>query len=287
LGTPGVYGTVLFFILPYIEQQALYTTDQWARGYLGSYYGANSSNGTNWADGWTTWAGGSQPVSTYLAPNDPSATPSGLGSWGNMALSSYVGNLQAVGGLSWGAPPNYGYMNWYAGWGVGGYQGGGVSDTNGPSASIPKSFRDGTSNTIVFLEKYSLCGDGSIVNGGGSSHAVETLWSYSYYHSIGTGYYPQGPFYCPLGGETGVPAQQIQGGSPPGGMLGGPTLRDLPQFLPTDHLCDPQRVQAYSSGVIQVSLGDGSVRGVTPNITLPTWYRALNPKDGLVLGPDW
>jgi prepilin-type N-terminal cleavage/methylation domain-containing protein len=270
-GMGGSYGTVLYFLLPYIEQQTLFNTNAWAKSNTTHY----SPAGLNWADGWTNWAGSSQPVSTYLAPGDPSAAPGGLGSWGSMGLSSYVGNMQSLGGLGWDAGPNYGYINWYAGWN---------GDTTGPSASIPKSFRDGTSNTIVFLEKYSECGDGTLYAdfgaGSGPQGSYETFWSYTYYNGKA---YPRSPLYFPFGAEAGQAIKNSMGNL----VTPGPNLRDLPQFLPTDHLCDPGRVQGYNSGVIQVGLGDGSVRGVTPDISLSTWYRALNPRDGLVLGPDW
>jgi len=207
--------------------------------------------------GWTTWSGTSQPVATYMAPGDPSSPQNGIGSWASLGVSSYVGNMQALGGMGWSGAPDFGYMNWYAGW---------AGDTNAPTASIPKSFRDGTSNTITFLEKYSECGDGSI-SPSYYQAARETLWSYAYYHGVSG--YPNGPIYNVIGSEA------------------LPNLRDMPQFAPTDHQCDYARVQGYYSAVIQVAMGDGSSRAVGPEISLTTWYRALNPKDGQVLGPEW
>jgi prepilin-type N-terminal cleavage/methylation domain-containing protein len=38
---------------------------------------------------------------------------------------------------------------------------------------------------------------------------------------------------------------------------------------------------------VQVGLMDGSVRGIGAGITSTTWYNALMPNDGGVLGPDW
>jgi prepilin-type N-terminal cleavage/methylation domain-containing protein len=42
----------------------------------------------------------------------------------------------------------------------------------------------------------------------------------------------------------------------------------------------------YSAGVI-VSLMDGSVRMVSSGVSAGTWYNAMMPNDGNVLGPDW
>ena len=61
----------------------------------------------------------------------------------------------------------------------------------------------------------------------------------------------------------------------------------LPQFGATKDTCDARTWQAFGSASIQVSLYDGSVRGVTPGVTILTWTNALRPDDGLVLGPDW
>ena len=36
-----------------------------------------------------------------------------------------------------------------------------------------------------------------------------------------------------------------------------------------------------------LGLGDGSVRMVSTSISQSTWSNAVNPQDGLTLGPDW
>src|SRR5262249_48332986 len=61
----------------------------------------------------------------------------------------------------------------------------------------------------------------------------------------------------------------------------------LPQEAPTVAACDPTLAQATNSGVIQVGLGDGSVRGVSTSISYGTWRSALLPADGIPLGSDW
>jgi len=131
------------------------------------------------------------------------------------------------------------------------------------SKSLPKTFRDGTSNTIVFGERYSIC----VGPAGNPQPSIQSMWSYDYYNAAG--YSLRGPAFAPIG------------------RWNAQTIRDTPQFLPTDAQCDYGTVQAFSSGILLVGLGDGSVRGVSPGITLTTWYFALDPADGHTLGADW
>jgi prepilin-type N-terminal cleavage/methylation domain-containing protein len=160
-------------------------------------------------------------VSTYLSPADPSATADGTSNWrrSGMGLSSYAANLYVF-----------------------------QDAIDGGFAEIPRTFRDGTSNTIVFAERYSVC------------NGVQRNWA----EDAGAGFTCQTPF----------------------GICIYTTA--LPQWRPTDAVCNPNgMVQSYSAGGIQVGLGDGSVRSVTPDISATTWADALTPADGNPLGPDW
>src|SRR5262245_42871015 len=89
----------------------------------------------SWKD---TGAGGSADlvVKTYIARNDPSLPADGK-TWFNRGATSYSSNWHAFGG------------GWGQDWQIAG------------KAKMPASFPDGTSNTIAFLERYSICGDGT------------------------------------------------------------------------------------------------------------------------------
>jgi hypothetical protein len=50
--------------------------------------------------------------------------------------------------------------------------------------------------------------------------------------------------------------------------------------------CD-RRLASTPHNVMQAALGDGSVRVISANITPATWYAALTPAGGEVLGSDW
>ena len=59
------------------------------------------------------------------------------------------------------------------------------------------------------------------------------------------------------------------------------------QIVPRPTACDPNAAQALSSGGLLVALGDGSVRLVSPSISLTTFMEAGTSQGGEVLGSDW
>ena len=59
------------------------------------------------------------------------------------------------------------------------------------------------------------------------------------------------------------------------------------QVTPTQANCDRHLATAFSAGGIMVSMGDGSVRSVTSNVSSATWGQAVDPADGGVLGSDF
>jgi prepilin-type N-terminal cleavage/methylation domain-containing protein len=59
------------------------------------------------------------------------------------------------------------------------------------------------------------------------------------------------------------------------------------QVRPTQGNCVHQVLQTGHTGTMQVGMGDGSVRGVSPSISVPTWWNACMPNDGNPLGSDW
>lgn len=57
--------------------------------------------------------------------------------------------------------------------------------------------------------------------------------------------------------------------------------------LGTSGTCDPTTASSMHPGVVLVALGNGSVRGVSPSITLRTGNATLTPTGGEILGSDW
>lgn len=123
----GGHGSLLWFLLPFIEQDPLYRSGQDASGiYVWNTAPANPFQ---------------KVVKLYQCPSDPSLPSSGL--IGTDAASCYASNFQV-----------FGLVN------SSGARLGGLVD-NDSFASISVSFPDGTSNTIVFAESYSQCGSGT------------------------------------------------------------------------------------------------------------------------------
>jgi hypothetical protein len=51
--------------------------------------------------------------------------------------------------------------------------------------------------------------------------------------------------------------------------------------------CDPLRASTAHTGGMVVGLADGSVRTLSPSMSPLTWWFALTPSGGEVLGSDW
>jgi prepilin-type N-terminal cleavage/methylation domain-containing protein len=62
-----------------------------------------------------------------------------------------------------------------------------------------------------------------------------------------------------------------------------------PQYKPTQAQCDKpsSRAQGSSTGVVNVGMGDGSVRTVSSGVSQTTWWAACTPAGGEVLPSDW
>ena len=51
--------------------------------------------------------------------------------------------------------------------------------------------------------------------------------------------------------------------------------------------CDKSRLQSWHTKAVVTTMGDGSVRVVSGDISQTTWYAAIMPADGNPLGADW
>jgi len=230
-------GTVQFFMLPFIEQQ-----------------NAQIAMATAHNDTWWCPIG----IKTYISPTDPSQPPDGKIDTGSprygtsyapnewvfnsadypsVALASITNHIQLPGN---GNSPN-------------------APGGRGPVAAIPKTFVDGTSNTLVFVEKFAQCG-------GTATNAAVFFW-----------------------GETGGACNRT--GNNPNGLGSIPGIYTItlpPQSVSAQFVgCDPCRIQSGTAGGVLAGLGDGSVRLVSSSISQATWALAIMPADGIPMGSDW
>jgi len=207
--------SVFYHLLPFIEQKPLYDTTGYQAG------GWNPAQSASWNT--------SAKVPTYRCPSDWTDIDGTTDGWNVGA--SYAANCQAFdyGGYSSGS------------WG------GGVGYT-----SLGKTFRDGTSNTIMFTERYmrpagyqnQVMYPGSPWQDGNRAVFARHGEEYNGFQ-ISPG---------PQGQVNGTNWYQMQGGHP---------------------------------GSIQVGMADGSVRSVFAQVSSTTWYQACTPQGNEVLSPDW
>jgi prepilin-type N-terminal cleavage/methylation domain-containing protein len=126
---------------------------------------------------------------------------------------------------------------------------------------------DGTSNTVGFGEQYGKCGLDAVPNNINSSDlAAYKCWAYT-----------------PAWDGHRVPMIQVY-------MLtanGSGRVAVPPQAKPSVPDCNPGNLQAMDAGGCLVLLMDGSVRTVQTTVSGASWYAALMPNDGMVLGSDW
>jgi prepilin-type N-terminal cleavage/methylation domain-containing protein len=193
--TGGVTGTIFFHLLPFIEQQNLYT---------------NILTAT------------STSVKTYVAPADPTNSTSNA-----TGLTSYA--------------PNY--------W---------VFGTAG--AMLPATFTNGTSNTVIFTERYAQA-NSTITS------ATATIVTHPNFTAPTVNFIPS----------------NTAGPQPVGTLAPG-----LPQMAPgSSAKANDALPQGCSTAAMMTGLGDGSVRAVTSGVILATWSNACNPQAGVPLGSDW
>ncbi|MBI3406917.1 MAG: DUF1559 domain-containing protein [Planctomycetes bacterium] len=138
-------------------------------------------------------------------------------------------------------------------------------DTGDGAAQLPKSFEDGTSNTILFATRYS-------------NNLGRPLWPGAPNCSAydGKPYYENGAFFGSVAARS--PADNSTDGIP--------TFQLAPQ--PTSVDCGYSAfAHSYDVRSLLIALGDASVRSIAPALSPETWNRALHPKDGRALGEDW
>jgi len=189
-------------------------------------------------------------------PSDPSNNPNTQRS--NYASTSYVANLM-------------------------------VFDPRGPG-SVTSSMPNGTSNTVMFAERFKKCYWPAL----GGSGGTEPAWAWHPgYNATIVGYdtpvfgwhdYTNFLGYTPVGGT--IPYPDFDAGTGYG-----------LQVRPNPIECDFRVTQGSHTSGMNVLLGDASVRSVTASITTyysatpgtlhGTWNAATNPKVKQPLGADW
>ncbi len=233
-------GTVFYWLLPFMEQDNVY----------------KASTGTSASVA-------SAVVPNFAAPGDPSLPANNMFSGTSMlAAISYAANGYVFSG-------DNGINNTMPAQGVNtaitnniapgtGNMSNAPSSLGNPATSpvaiIPRTFNDGTSNTMLFMEKYAACGFGNGQHAWGNDSA---------------GYNPK---YLPV---------QIS--------LLGPMYTSstgVAQWKPLVPVADCNLPQGLSLGGIVVGMADGSSRMISSAVSQYTWALLLLPNDGSPIPAD-
>jgi prepilin-type N-terminal cleavage/methylation domain-containing protein len=229
-------GSYIVHILPYVEQGNLKGLVDNTGGGSGHYYAITYDQ---------------SPPKIFVNPTDPSQS-NGMyndSGWGNYAVTGYVSNYLAMGGIIGNS------MN---------------LDTKKHILSIT----DGTSNTIFYTTRTAVC------------ERTGTPYRPSYMQPL----YNIAPYANASSWYEWMPVINywLNGPSSPGYIAGVDTKFQVnPTWAGPTATCDFRLATHMGSGGIMVGLGDGSVRTLSPGVSGQTWWSAMTPNGGEVLGSDW
>jgi prepilin-type N-terminal cleavage/methylation domain-containing protein len=209
------------FILPFMEQQNIYN-GMMERG--NAWYYAAHINTVG--------------IKSYVCPSDSS-----ISLQANPLECSYGANglLFGISNVSGTYPSNLSFNPHANGSLAGG-------------AMFPSTITDGTSNTIVWIEKLGRCGQSSVFDPPGSEWPNGTLWSLNE-AAVGVFNYP-------------------------------PTA--IFQIGANQNTCQSYMdASTGHTGVILAGLGDASVKMIAQGMSFTTYGLALIPNDGYPMPSDW
>ena len=273
--TTGNFSTPFFWLLPYIEQNALFGQ-------------ALAANGT-----YDSRLVAFVPVKTYACPSDPSYNNGvGLG----IVVGGGTNTVPNSGGKPW-AVTSYGANGPAFNRITGEANGTGTAATNstrttdelmkqtgfnndhqmvivvGDNRKFASDFTDGTSNTIAFTEKLANC-----VNPAGDPGQ-----SYYYSNSSAWGWYAAGAAIRFPANPNLMPTVQTAWAAM--GDINSAPYR-LTDSWNGGSSCNGRKSSSGHSGGLNVSLVDGSVRFVTFSVASRTWWDASTPQNSST-GGDW
>jgi prepilin-type N-terminal cleavage/methylation domain-containing protein len=229
LGRPttptGTTGTIFYYLLPFIEQNNLYTSA-----------GVDPMKGTPPA--------GYSAVPLFLCPADPSVPSGG----DNFRLDNFASCCYAANVL--------------------------VFDLKAPRGIDLACGNNGTSNTVILAERYKNC-----------KNIGQPAWAWNTIDAPGKDQYASPTFgYLEWASKYGF------SGAGYGNLVAiqnGFQVAPAPQGPVPGPGCNPVQTQGGHTAIMQVCLGDGSVRGVASGVSLNTWTQACNPYNSAPLGADW
>jgi prepilin-type N-terminal cleavage/methylation domain-containing protein len=259
VGARVYHCSVFFALLPFIEERAYFDKLPFNAG--SDYFNDTLRITMN--------------LSTYVCPSDNSGIgPEGRGSKGydHTGPGTYPFHLTS-------------------------YNDNGEVFVNGAYPTLKKSFRDGTSKTVEFVEHLALCGDSSGVNSV-NGLLQRSVWpaihvgtgdSNVYWQGIEVSDYPPGLYRVLVPGPFGttstyeVRSRRFPQAKIPDPARGNKLSYRAPQDAPTltaAGRCEPTTASSGHYDVVFASFVDGSVQGISPDISLGSWNALLTPAGG-------
>jgi len=256
---PSRFGTMQYFLLPFIEQDAAYRDPKIA--WTDPIDNPAPAQSNSWKQ--------LSLIKVYRSPADPSMPASG-GTWGHRGVprgaTSYSANWHAFGG------------GWGQDWQIAG------------RANVGSSFPDGTSNTIAFLDRPAICGREGTASG---TSYVQRIWCEDGQNAGPiASMYTQNAWFIPAfwvhipGGYDPTPPSDSTGTYPFRAADLNSVWTQI-QVNPSQNDCDPKRLATFGASGLQTLMMDGSVRNVKATISPRTLVQALVPNDAQSLGSDW
>lgn len=245
---PAVFSTALYFLLPYLEEEALYMDPYWNQGTTQALqFGVKAA-----------------APKVLLCPSDPSSDFTGLiDAGGPLGVANYAMNIQTLGHicLTTGIPPATG----------------GLYPQYGSSRKrrISKDFSDGTSKTIVFSERYVVCPTDDSTYG-------RNAWLGTVLNGVDNT--PPSNKYDPFFGITSMQGPQESWGTGKFWIL---LPQDSPSTLTGLGSCDALYLQSGHPGLVLATMVDGSVRAINVNLSPNTWKYLLVANDHEVIQEDY
>jgi hypothetical protein len=195
------------------------------------------------------------PPKPFINPLDPSQSNGAYNDsgWGIYAVTGYVANYLVAGGIvNKTSSPAF------------------ILDTKRQIQQIP----DGTSNSILYTTRTAVCERGP--------SAYRASYSLPLYNIA--------PYANASDWFEWMPVINYwkNGTANEGYIAGAATKFQVnPTWAGTSATCDFRLATQMGSGGILVGMGDGSVRTVGSSISGQTWWSAMTPDGGEVLGSDW
>jgi len=218
------------------------------------------------AAGNNSWNQNAAIIQVYNCPSDPTGVSNGT--WNNYGTVTYCGNLGVFMPFT---NPQYG-----------------VPTSQKAAGNLVTAMPDGTSNTVMFAERYRYCNP----SWGGHTDPVWAAQPWSTPNgqwAIGMFGWANAPYW---GGAWGWAAGCNNGPNYTGNVTscanGTAVIGSIAfQVAPYPAACNWYVTQSGHTGVMNAGLGDGSVRQCAASISPLTWWLACTPADGNPLPSNW